>query len=288
MTELKRRILKHSSLKFLDDESVPLIKKLKKCITYIRKFDFLNEYLDLTLCSDKFLINEKDENGITLLMSVCTFAPPLKTLNIVLKHEPDLNSKTDQGWTALMFACKTINSNPCAAEYFKLLVSKGANASITNKYGDTALSLIAKNISNFAEYSCAYILLLHGSNVNVKNINNKSALIYATLNSDSFYGLDLLRLFLICTDDVEEALIIACENNMIYAVNELIKIDNCYDIFRYACELYIQKQLDIHILHIMSKAMDNHMQVPIDILLELMNYANTRKCIKIDADLLRF
>jgi ankyrin repeat protein len=75
-------------------------------------------------------------------------------------------------------------------DFIRKLIEKGANVNAANNSGDTALLEITYSPSPSVEI--ARLLLEKGANVNVTNDNEKSPLIYATINGH----IELVKLFL--------------------------------------------------------------------------------------------
>ncbi len=63
-----------------------------------------------------------------------------KLIKILLDNGADVNIKTKEGYTSLMFGCQ----NPSDLESIKWVVEKGADLNVQNRFNETALYLICK------------------------------------------------------------------------------------------------------------------------------------------------
>ena len=156
------------------------------------KYPFLNDYIDeyLKLFPDK--IDEKDEEGNNLLIQSIRYnrLTPMKTFEIILKHNPNINLVDKQKKSVLFYAY----GNP---RIFKILLDHGANPNMIDDEGNTVLlnfikilcyrgkkiNSITKNIS---------LLLKYGADVNHINKDKKNALYLCCEHYDPFDCMDII------------------------------------------------------------------------------------------------
>ena len=93
-----------------------------------------------------------------------------KIVKLLIDNGADVNAKTENGNTALMYACENSNS----VEVVKFLIDNGADVNLKNNGGMTAL-MSASDVS----HELIELLIKSGARVNEVDDNGKSALMYA-------------------------------------------------------------------------------------------------------------
>ena len=121
----------------------PLKVCLYQKVTHMTIFDSIrNNQLDTlaTLVnSDPKLVNQPDEKGFTPLV-LATYVGNKAAAEVLIEHGANINYQDPMmGMTALMGVCFKGST-----ELTKLLLDKGADASIKNKSGETALDFAKK------------------------------------------------------------------------------------------------------------------------------------------------
>mmetsp|Transcript_26300 Transcript_26300/g.42152 ORF Transcript_26300/g.42152 Transcript_26300/m.42152 type:complete len:178 (+) Transcript_26300:127-660(+) len=81
------------------------------------------------------LLNLKDADGGTAAMSAAVHSHS-SVLDYLIEKKVDLNAVDGDGWTALMYACSV-----GAADAVAKLVANGADASLKNAAGDSAMDM---------------------------------------------------------------------------------------------------------------------------------------------------
>lgn len=116
----------------------------------------------------KFVHPDDERNAFdyTPLMSAC-FNGHLTAIDLLLSASADINRKTKQGFTAVMYA--TYNNKP---EVVKLLLEKGANTSILTNTKRSALTIAQENhIQNHRFRDMNHIIsLLNGNKLSYKEV----------------------------------------------------------------------------------------------------------------------
>ena len=97
-----------------------------------------------------------------------------KIVKLLIDNGADVNAKTENGNTALMYACENSNS----VEVVKFLIDNGADVNLKNNGGMTAL-MSASDVS----HELIELLIKSGARVNEVDDNGKSALMYAIISS---------------------------------------------------------------------------------------------------------
>lgn len=150
---------------------------IHKCILQTKKYPFINEYIEQYLTLNPKEINVKSD-AIEYTALIFASANSLKyctdeTVEILLKHKPNIDVQDKFGRTTLMHAVQ--NTKLYSSEgTVKILLKYGANVNVQCDNGHTALMydtmFLKKNIK---------ILLEYGSDVNIQNKFGKTALMYA-------------------------------------------------------------------------------------------------------------
>lgn len=146
----------------------------------------------LAKCSD---VNERNENGVTLLMVAARYAHS-NVVQALLTKGADVNAKSNNGTTVLMnaaggprnttlsyrsgsgFTTLVVSSEEARSEIAQILLAKGADANARDNNGVTALSLAAGN----GYLEVVRTLLKKSADVNAKNINGGTALMFSIKN----------------------------------------------------------------------------------------------------------
>lgn len=108
------------------------------CITPSSKYPMFREYIDLYLKENKDSINKKDSNGKTILILACEKLPEYERcamIEIILKHNPDLNLQDKFGNTALYYTPHKGTSHLILSTSYSLLLDAGADYTIKNNEG---------------------------------------------------------------------------------------------------------------------------------------------------------
>jgi hypothetical protein len=114
--------------------------------------------------------NSKDDNGTSALMSAA-YAGDTKIMEFLIDKGAYVDAARGDGWTALMAAVWN-----CHYDAVKLLAGRGADPNVRyGKGGKTALMVAAKR----GETKIAELLIESGAQVNAKNADRYTALIYA-------------------------------------------------------------------------------------------------------------
>ena len=115
--------------------------------------------------------NQKDENGTTLLMTASRFSE-VDIARFLINHGATINQpRSPKGRTNLMVACAYYSG----INMVQLLVEKGADVNLTADDGSTALMLA----SAFEKLDVVNFLLAHGANASMKDKAGKTALDFA-------------------------------------------------------------------------------------------------------------
>ena len=138
------------------------IEHLHECIINVKKYSFLNEYIDeyLKIYPDNInYINAKDQT-LLILASLC---PTERTIQILLNHGVNIDQRGKYGRTALMCV---IMSTRKLNKSLKLLIKRTSNINIQDDAGKTALALavIYKSSDEIVNY-----LIKYRSNIDQKD-----------------------------------------------------------------------------------------------------------------------
>ena len=194
---LKKHII--DEIPFFDRCTYQSIKGLTFLLFNTSRNPFLNDYLDeyLKLFPEK--IDEEDMEGNTLLIksAINNSYIPIKTIEIILNHKPNMNLVNAENKSALIYAVKNpklvkmllkhgsepknilfyASKNP---KVVQILLDHGSNPNVIDKNGNIVLlSFIHQlgSIKNFFVISQSITLLLkYGVNINHKNNNGHDAL----------------------------------------------------------------------------------------------------------------
>ena len=121
-------------------------------------------------------IDEKDEKGLTALMRASMHGDKVKVDELIAK-KANLNIKSDDGYTALMYAVKSGYTDIVET----LAPTEGINLNIKSDDGDTALIMAI----NRADEDMVTILADKGANLDAKNNQGETPLLIAFNNRDT-------------------------------------------------------------------------------------------------------
>ncbi|KAH9524149.1 hypothetical protein Btru_048251 [Bulinus truncatus] len=166
----------------------------------------------------------KSREHKTALMYACSknSESHCKCVSMLLKRDCDINAADDKGDTALMFCIDSGNMDA-----FRLLLSAGADINARNRLGITCLmQAVSKNTSSFAEE-----LLRRQADVSLLDRHRYSALMLA---AESDIPCDIIRLLLGSGADVnqqnvngETALMLASSRLLVDKVKALVSSLTC-------------------------------------------------------------
>ena len=149
---------------------------LQKCIIETGRYEILEEYIDLYLTDFPEKLNYRNEIGMTPLILVVINSGSRsteKTVEILLKHNPNINEIDNVGNTSLMYAIKY---SILSGSFFtiKLLLDHNADVNAQNDAGYTPL-MYAVSL-RFETERIIELLLAHGANINLTNKAQRTAL----------------------------------------------------------------------------------------------------------------
>lgn len=112
-------------------------ERLHKCVVKTRRYTFLNDYIDQYLILHPDEINNQNQFGQTALMlsSKNTFALSTeRTVEILLKHNANVNIQDNKGKTAIFYAVKSLKYDARSLEStVEILLKHSANLSLKYK-----------------------------------------------------------------------------------------------------------------------------------------------------------
>lgn len=118
--------------------------------------------------------DDKDENGVTLLMKAAQKGDVEKIRNLIYSGA-DVNAKDKEGWTALMYAVRYQND----ADAVKILLNNKASPLVKNIYGANSMMIAA----GFSKNSEIVNLLIKPFSSFSQNV--RAAFVYGIQNSNS-------------------------------------------------------------------------------------------------------
>ena len=113
-------------------------------------------------------INEKSKNGWTALMYACKNGH-LEVTKMLLEQGANINEKSKRGWSALMFSC--FNGH---LEISKMLLEQGANINDKEENGNTVLMVTCQE----RHLKIVKMLIEQGANINEKSKEGWTALMH--------------------------------------------------------------------------------------------------------------
>lgn len=129
-------------------------------------------------------VNERDRDGRTALMVACAWGHP-SIARVLIARGADVNLCAHGGATPLIQSLGRLRrvdrqqSQWVRSRYVPrlvwLLLSRGADANVSTRYGNTALTRAA----SLSDAAVVKMLLAHGADVNAQNVGGCSALINA-------------------------------------------------------------------------------------------------------------
>ena len=145
--------------------------------------------LKITGCSELMKIVFDDKNG--------------EITKAYLKQKKlDINFKNNEGWTALMIACRNSNSTS-SLETVKVLIEEGSDLNLQNNYGLTALMLACYNSNKNSSLETVKTLIKAGSDLNLQNKNGFSALMLASRYSNTESSLKTVEALIKAGSDLD-------------------------------------------------------------------------------------
>jgi ankyrin repeat protein len=190
-------------------------------VTNTRKYPELN----VLIPKYKHIINEKNDEGWTALMIACRNSHDSSsndTVKILLECDADVNMQEKDGWTALMLAAQNSNASS-NNDTVLLLLTYGADVNKLSNKSESALALSCMFTNKQSSYETVKILLEYGADVNVKNYIGRTPLIHTCFCKDN-----TVQLLLTHNADVNicgdiTALTAACHVNYYKGVDLLLK-----------------------------------------------------------------
>ena len=207
MDNITRLIINYSHIPeiydLLTNHDKNINQHIHKCILYLKKYPFLNEYIDEYLNIYPDLINMNIYSNFTLLNITCNimkYNDYNKIVDILIKKNADLNIKNSYGETALINACNNHN-------YYvvKKLINAGADINLSDKNGCNALMKICCNLYHDVSYKIIKFLLKKGLDPNIKDKHGRHCIFYCVYNNDANINEKAFILILEKSIDIEIA-----------------------------------------------------------------------------------
>lgn len=153
----------------------------------LESYDINNEYACSPLLKCK---------GFSILMFIVINTRKYPELNTLIpKYKHIINEQNDEGWTALMLACR--NSNDSSSnDTVKILLECDAYVNMQEKGGWTALMLAAQNSNASSNNDTVLLLLTHGADINKLNNKFESALILSCMFTDKQSSYETVKILL--------------------------------------------------------------------------------------------
>ena len=145
------------------------------------KYEILEEFIDLYLTEYPEVINCQYECKTALMIASGAGYRKINEsiVEILLKHNADVNLQDCFGWTALMQASR--NSRTTSSKRtVEILLEHGADTNLQNLDGFTALMLASLYSGTESTEKTVELLLKYNSDVNLQNYDGSTALIYAS------------------------------------------------------------------------------------------------------------
>ena len=162
--------------------------------------NYLSENLPVEQTALVREINATNENGWTALIIACRNANNNHNFQIakfLLEKGADVNTRHNKGWTALMNAARTAGSDS-NVETVQLLLENGADVNVRQINGWTALMMAARHTGSDSNVETIRLLIDKGANVNLRmsNDDGTTALMLAVVNDQSESNLETVRILL--------------------------------------------------------------------------------------------
>ena len=204
---------------------------LHKCVMNTKKNPFLNNYIDEYLSLNPKEIDITNKVGWSALMlAVANFKTKSsrETVEILLKHNTNVNIQDIDGWTPLMLACRYSKNITVIIE---MLLKYGADINVQDKYGWTALMMACRHSKTTSSNKTVELLLKNHANVDLQNNDKWTALMLASRYSKEKSTEKTVKLLLkyhanpnIQEDDGWTALMLASTNSRFESSEETVKI----------------------------------------------------------------
>lgn len=155
--------------------------KLMMLVMMTGEFPSLNSEIRKMITNDPKSINDVNEEGWTALMLACRNSKTNsteRTVEILIELGANINIQEKDGWTALMLAVTYSNKNS-TDRTVDMLLKAGADLNIQNKNGNTALILAVDHYNNESTKETFKTLMKAGANINIKNNREMTALMLA-------------------------------------------------------------------------------------------------------------
>lgn len=111
----------------------------------------------------------------------------------------DINAQNEEGWTALMIACRNSAPSPKGWGLEKLvsaLLARGADPNVQNKDGYTALMYASKHSNDTSTEKSVRTLLSYGADPNIETPNKTTALKLVFAYSSSASNIKMIDILL--------------------------------------------------------------------------------------------
>jgi len=140
-----------------------------------------------------------ESKGFTLLMRKVLEGHRLYILdeiNSIINDDPTtLDKQNEQGWTALIIACR--NSNTYSnSEIVKLLINRGCNLNLLNNSGWSALIFASRYANENSTIKTVKLLIKAGANLNLQGTRGWSALMIASRYANERSNIKTVKLLL--------------------------------------------------------------------------------------------
>lgn len=142
-------------------------------------------------------INKKNNNGWTALMLACRNSSRVgdDVVELLLEKGADPNIKNDAGVPALLLACRYSNTDS-TLKTVKLLLDYGADPNIQDNEGTTPLMVSCRYSDGDSNVETVELLLDSGADPNIQDNVGVTALIFATWSLDDGSNIETVKLLL--------------------------------------------------------------------------------------------
>lgn len=123
------------------------------------------------------IIDSKNDQGWTALMFACFYSSDVSSIKTVIELincGASVNLKNRNGWTALHMACRYSNTHS-SVDTVKLLIHNGAQINNLCDYGSSPLMISARNTNNGSSIETVRYLISRGANINIVNNEKMTA-----------------------------------------------------------------------------------------------------------------